>query len=183
AVGRHAHPPTGRSKTTAAGTIGTTPPSIATPRSRSSSQVITPSAAASPYALPPVSTTASTYRTELIGSSRSVSRVPGAPPRPSTAPTVPGGATTTVVPVAHPAPSVASSSILWWWPTARPPTSVIVPLLDVTGGPSAPEPGTPAAPSAIGRRRDDRPSDDRRGAARGRWARRPASCRARAGCH
>src|SRR5277367_6209304 len=48
AVGRLDQPPTSRSKITAPGTIGTTPPDIATPRSCSSSQRITPSAAANP---------------------------------------------------------------------------------------------------------------------------------------
>src|ERR1700734_2161759 len=112
AVGRLLQPPTSRSKITAAGTIGTTPPAIATPRSCSSSQRVTPSAADNPKALPPAINTASTYRTLLAGSSRSVSRVPGAPPRTSTAPTVPGGVRTTVTPLAQPAPIVASGSSL-----------------------------------------------------------------------
>ena len=41
----------------AAGTIGTSPPGVAYPRPRSSSQRMAPSAAASPKALPPLSTT------------------------------------------------------------------------------------------------------------------------------
>ncbi|SHV12770.1 Uncharacterised protein [Mycobacteroides abscessus subsp. abscessus] len=60
-----------------------------------------------------MSTTASTVATVLAGSSRSDSRVPGAPPRTSTAPVVPGGANTTVVPVAQPAPRLASASTRW----------------------------------------------------------------------
>ena len=168
AVGRFAHPPTGRSKITAAGTIGTVPPFICTPRPCSSSQRITPSAAASPNALPPVRTTASTWRMLLDGSSSSVSRLPGAPPRTSTAPTVPGGATTTVVPQAHPRPgdgcsgeeksaTVASGSHRWWWPTRTPPTSVIDPVIEAAY-PSIPIPGTPATQSATDRRRGGWPS-------------------------
>ena len=52
---------------------------------------MTPSAAASPYALPPDRQTALTRCTRFSGSSRFVSRVPGAPPRWSTAPTAPSG--------------------------------------------------------------------------------------------
>src|SRR5205085_4937118 len=60
-VGRASNRPSGaRSKITAAGTIGTTPPGTAKPRPRSSIQRITPAAASSPYADPPVSITAST---------------------------------------------------------------------------------------------------------------------------
>src|SRR4051812_41794187 len=67
---------------------------------------MTPSAAARPNALPPVSSTAWTRSTRLRGSSRSVSRVPGPPPRTSTPPTAPSaGASTTVVPVSHPSPT------------------------------------------------------------------------------
>ncbi|SHV12738.1 Uncharacterised protein [Mycobacteroides abscessus subsp. abscessus] len=46
--GRFFQAPTGRSKMTAAGTMGTVPPDSGTPLPRSSSQRITPSAAASP---------------------------------------------------------------------------------------------------------------------------------------
>src|SRR5690606_28699865 len=62
ASGRFAgSPPLPRSKTTAAGTIGTTTPDrTSTPRPCSSHQHCTPDAAANPYALPPVSVTAST---------------------------------------------------------------------------------------------------------------------------
>jgi hypothetical protein len=108
------HAPTGRSKITAPGTIGTTRlgsvGSITMPAPFSSSQRITPSAAARPKALPPVSRIASIWRTVFIGSSRSVSRVPGPPPRTSTAATAPPGTRTTVQPVAAPEPSVASRS-------------------------------------------------------------------------
>src|SRR5690606_31122065 len=84
APGRRPHSPRGRSQMTAAGTIGTTCDGSAptgNPRCRSSSQRITPSAAARPNALPPARHTASTVLTRFSGSSRSVSRVPGAPPR------------------------------------------------------------------------------------------------------
>ena len=168
AFGRHFQPPTGRSKITAEGTIGTTPSSIATPRPCSSSHSITPSAAARPKALPPLSTTASTWRTELIGSSRSVSRVPGAPPRQSTAPTVPGGVSTTVVPAAQPEPSSTSGSIRWWWPTRIPPTSVM--RAHLMTSPSVPAPDTPAARSATGTRPGGPPSDGRRQFRRARRA-------------
>ena len=59
------------------------------PDAGASRAAITPSAAASPYALPPVSTTACTRSITARGSSRSVSRVPGPPPRTSTPPTAP----------------------------------------------------------------------------------------------
>src|SRR5688500_20332641 len=61
-----------------------------------------------------------TRSTRFRGSSRSVSRVPGPPPRTSTPPTAPsGGARTTVVPVSQP------SSTRSVWPTRIPATSVI----------------------------------------------------------
>ncbi|CAF4270535.1 unnamed protein product, partial [Adineta steineri] len=47
----------------------------------------TPDAASSPNTLPPAKTIALTIFTVLIGSRRSVSRVPGADPRTSTPPT------------------------------------------------------------------------------------------------
>ena len=76
AVGRHCQPPTGRSKITAAGTIGTTPPSMPrrgpVPRANASRRRPRPARSASAG-----STTASTWRTVLIGSSRSVSRRAG----------------------------------------------------------------------------------------------------------
>ncbi len=57
--------------------------------------------------------------TMFAGCSRSVSRVPGPPPRTSTAALVPTGGMTTVVPVSHPRP------VRWWWPTAMPAMSVM----------------------------------------------------------
>src|SRR4249919_1142173 len=57
--------------------------------------------------------------TMFAGCSRSVSRVPGPPPRTSTAAVVPTGGTTTVVPVSQPRP------VRWWCPTAMPATSVM----------------------------------------------------------
>ena len=75
----------------------------ATPTSKpiffSSRYRITPEAASSPNALPPVSTIACTLSTMLIGLSRSVSRVPGAAPRTSTPPVAPASAMMTVHPV------------------------------------------------------------------------------------
>ena len=61
------------------------------PRPWSSSQRATPSAAASPWALPPVKSTALTPSTDAAGWSSSLSRVPGPPPRTSAAATVPSG--------------------------------------------------------------------------------------------
>ena len=75
---------------------------------------MTPSAAASPYALPPVRTTASIRSTSVVGFNRSVSRVPGPPPRTSTPPTAPPRASTTVVPVSQPSLSAV------WWPISKP---------------------------------------------------------------
>ena len=57
--------------------------------------------------------------TRLTGLSVSMSRVPGPPPRTSTAPTVPAGGSTTVVPVSQPRP------LRWKWPTFTPATSVM----------------------------------------------------------
>ena len=106
AVGALANsPPRPRSNSTAAGTIGTTWPGspIGQPSPAAYSCWTTPSATARPNALPPVSTTALTRSTRLRGSSRSVSRVPGAPPRTSTPATAPAsGASTTVQPVSQP---------------------------------------------------------------------------------
>ncbi len=83
----------------AAGTIGTSPPGVAYPRPRSSSQRIAPSAAASPKALPPLSTTPLISAAPASGPITSVSRVPGPPPRTSTPALLPGGTTTAVQPV------------------------------------------------------------------------------------
>ena len=77
--------PTARSNSTAAGTIGTRATPVSNPTPRSSSQRATPSAAARPNALPPVSRTACTSFTIVPGRIASVSRVPGR--RPSRRPT------------------------------------------------------------------------------------------------
>jgi hypothetical protein len=118
-------PPRPRSNSTAAGTTGTTCAGsfpTRTPRPCSSSQLIAPAAESSPKALPPVSTIACTRSTTLRGSSASVSRVPGAPPRESTPATAPSaGGSTTVVPVSQPG---LSSPTRCAWPTRRPGTSV-----------------------------------------------------------
>src|SRR5215204_3902845 len=93
----------------------------ATPTSRptpfSSRKRTTPSAAASPNALPPVRRRACVPRTAPMGPRRSVSRVPGEEPRTSTPTTAPSGFSkrTAVQPV------VASSSVAW--PTRTPGTS------------------------------------------------------------
>jgi len=60
---------------------------------------MTPWAALSPNALPPVSRTAWTPVAFADGVSSSLSRVPGPPPRTSAAATVPSGSRTTVHPV------------------------------------------------------------------------------------
>ena len=66
----------------------------------SSSHFTVPVAASRPNALPPDNTTALTLSTMFDGSSRSVSRVPGAPPRCETPPAAPSPSTTiTVQPV------------------------------------------------------------------------------------
>src|ERR687897_869533 len=109
------------------------PAGVQCPRPRSSSQRTTPSAAASPNALPPVSKTAWTCVALTSGDNRSVSRVPGPPPRTSPEATAPpSGASTTVHPVA------ASASVQW--PTQKP-----------SGSP--PEPGTWSAGRVERRRR------------------------------
>jgi hypothetical protein len=83
-------------------TIGTGPAGVGNPVPRSRSSVMTPSAADSPYADPPDSTTASTRSTNRAGSSSANSRVAGAPPRTSPDATVPGGGRITVTPVSAP---------------------------------------------------------------------------------
>src|SRR5262249_26465094 len=77
------------------------------PRPWLSRHVATPSDAARPYALPPLSVTAWTVPTAFSDFRRSVSRVPGAPPRCVTPPVAPPRAMTTVVPVMPPDPFVA----------------------------------------------------------------------------
>ena len=74
---------------------------------------MTPSAAASPNALPPVSRIASTRSTVASGASSAVSRVPGARPRTSHEAVEPGGGRITVQPVRR------ASSVKW--PMRRPP--------------------------------------------------------------
>src|SRR5262249_55417666 len=118
--------PTARSNSTAAGTIGTRATPVSKPMPASSRYATTPSAAASPKALPPVSRIAFASCTSMPGRSRSVSRVPGAPPRTTPDPTVPGGGRTTVQPV-MPAASVQC-------PTRIPGTRVIT---DASSGSSA----------------------------------------------
>src|SRR5215471_16654997 len=98
--------------------MGTLAVPTSSPKPRSSSQRITPSAAESPKALPPERTRAWTLSTRHTGFNRSVSRVPGAVPRTSTPATHPVGHKTTVQPVA--------ASRVVQWPTCRPGTSVRV---------------------------------------------------------
>src|SRR5512136_1178733 len=86
---------------------------------------MTPAAASRPNAEPPASSTAWTFCTRCIGRSRSVSRVPGAPPRWSTPPTAPFTHSTTVQPVrARSSPA---------WPTWIPGTSVMAFLRCILG--------------------------------------------------
>ena len=81
-------------------TIGTTtPPAVLNPIPCSSRHAMTPEAASSPKALPPLSTTAKTRSTRRAGSRRLVSLVPGEPPRTSTPPAAPSRHSTTVQPV------------------------------------------------------------------------------------
>src|SRR6266702_1429011 len=106
AVGqRSALPPGARSKSkiTAVGTIGTMPADpTGRPRPRSLSQRITPSAAPSPKAEPPVSRTASMRSTTWRGFSASSSRVPVARPRTAQAARITLSApTTTLQPVSR----------------------------------------------------------------------------------
>ena len=96
------------SKRIADGTIGTIAPfATGVPMPWLSRHVMTPSAAARPYALPPLSTTACAVPTAFSDFSRSVSRVPGAPPRCVTPAVAPPRAMMAVVPVMPPAPLVA----------------------------------------------------------------------------
>ena len=97
-------PPFRRSKRIAAGTIGTRTAPTAKPRPAAARASITPDAASSPKAEPPESTSASTLSTSRSGASRSVSRVPGAPPMTCTAATNGSSAVNTVVPDLSPRP-------------------------------------------------------------------------------
>ena len=108
-----------KSNRIAAGTIGTTPRPNENPTSRSARNRITPDAASNPNALPPPITTPCTCSTRFPGRSRSVSRVPGAPPRTSTPATHGRAGSTTVHPV------IARLSVQC--PTRIPGTSVIDP--------------------------------------------------------
>src|SRR5262245_15352895 len=81
---------------------------------------MTPDAVSRPNALPPERTTAWICLTVLTGSSRSVSRVPGAAPRTSTPATAPSSVIMTVQPVG------LRESVKW--PTLIPATSVIAEL-------------------------------------------------------
>ena len=99
AFGRTVGSPTPKSNRIAAGTIGTTLPPTGNPTPSPSKNRMTPSAAAKPYALPPDSTTACTLSTLASGLSKSVSRVPGPPPRTSTPATAPLRVNTAVQPV------------------------------------------------------------------------------------
>src|SRR5512139_1706105 len=78
---------------------------------------MTPSAAARPKALPPVKSTAWHFRTRFARPRTSVSRVPGAPPRASTAAAMLVSQRMAVQPVA------LRRSV--WWPTRMPGTSVM----------------------------------------------------------
>ena len=78
---------------------GTTVTITSRPMPSSSSFFMTPPAASSPKALPPVSTTPWTTSRLHTGFSASVSRVPGEPPRTSTPVTAPSGQRITVQPV------------------------------------------------------------------------------------
>ena len=102
-------PPRPRSKITAPGTMGTTHSGrgpvfcpTGNPIRFDSSQRIIPPAAASPYALPPVRHTPWTSEMRFSGRNRSVSRVPGPPPRTSTPAVAPAVTSTAVVPVRQP---------------------------------------------------------------------------------
>src|SRR5579872_76042 len=118
-------------------TIGTGPAGDANPIPRSSHQRTTPSQDAKPNADPPVSTTAFTSDTVLLGSSSAHSRVPGAPPRTSPDATVPDGNSTTVHPV-RPAASLQC-------PTRTPATSVTPPGAEAAPVPVIPR-RTPGGP-------------------------------------
>src|SRR5499426_1693275 len=90
---------------------------MAKPRPRSRSSACTPAPASKPKAEPPDSTTASMRSIVRCGSSRSVSRVPGAPPRTSTAATAGSSNTMAVTPEARRTSSAC--------PTRTPATSVM----------------------------------------------------------
>jgi hypothetical protein len=95
--------PSQRSKSTAAGTMGTRAGPTARPWPWRASQRSTPPAASRPNALPPVSSRPCTTGTAFSGLNKSVSRVPGAPPLCATPALAPSGHSTTVQPVGRPA--------------------------------------------------------------------------------
>ena len=92
----------------------------------SSSQRTVPVAASRPNALPPARTIALTLSTMLSGLRRSVSRVPGAPPRCETPPTASPSTRITVQPVGR--------SVSVKWPTLMPGTAVSVALVSAARG-------------------------------------------------
>src|SRR5699024_9292495 len=123
AVGRESQRPSSRSKITVPGTIGTifsgdSSPSTGKPMPAASRTAIAPSAAPRPEAEAPHSAMAWIRSTVLCGSSRSVSRVPGPPPRTSTEATAPAGAAIIVAPESPSPPSLIAC------PTPRPRTSI-----------------------------------------------------------
>src|SRR5215218_1777027 len=117
ASGRTVGSPMTTSKRTAAETRGMRATPTSRPMPFSSRKRTTPSAAASPNALPPVRRRACVPRKAPMGPRRSVSRVPGEEPRTSTPTMAPSGFSkrTAVQPVV-PSLSVA-------WPTRMPGTS------------------------------------------------------------
>src|SRR5919107_418951 len=117
ASGRTEGSPTTTSKRRAADTSGMRSTPISRPTPFSSRKRTTPSTAASPKALPPVSSRAWVGRTAPTGPSRSVSRVPGEEPRTSTPTTAPSWPSkrTAVQPV--------TPSLCVAWPTSTPGTS------------------------------------------------------------
>ena len=98
--GKAAGSPTARSNSEAPHTIGTLMPTpTSKPMSRSESSLITPDAASSPKADPPLRMTALTAFTVFSLLRRSVSLVAGPPPLTSTPPTAPSSHMITVQPV------------------------------------------------------------------------------------
>ena len=97
--GRTVGLPKARSKIQLEHTIGTCVGPTGRPMPRLSSSRATPLAASRPKADPPERQTAWTLSTVFSGRSRAVSRDAGAPPRTSTPPVAPSGATITVQPV------------------------------------------------------------------------------------
>src|SRR3990170_1397955 len=110
-------PPFRRSKTMACTAMGTLIERIIRPRPWPRRKEPPPPAASRPNSEPPESTTASMLVTVISGSSRAVSRLPGAPPRVTPDATFAWSKTTTVTPVA----TRASCA----WPTRMPARSVI----------------------------------------------------------